>query len=280
MFSRFAKQMTGQFIDLSKIQNIVSDGRACHRIIKSLIITDSESSGLDGNPSEAQNAECLNAVDVPMDTLMPGPSPPVAQDCGTEPVLEQRSSPPAGDDGIDWRKCQMQQQMEMLKIGLQLKILLEKQEAEQKMKLDQNKLESELEEQRIQDLTAALIQNRAFEEQETVHQATPADSTSGGESQYMLLKALPFVVLGAGAAAYAVPIALTAVGYTSSGIAAKSLASYMMKYSALHCGGGVPAGGAVAILQSMGAKAGVSCFNGIIGGSSVLYKVLTDKKDY
>lgn len=279
MFSRFAKQMTSQFIDLGKSRKITSDGRTSHIIIKALLFTDSESRGLERKPSEEQNAECLKASTVLMDTWTPGPSQAAAQVCGREPVPGQRSTPLAGEVEIDEQKRQMLQQMESLQIALQLKILLEKQEAEQKMKLDQKKLDSELEEQRIQDLTAALSQNRAFEEQEMAHQTTPADSTAGGKNQYMLLKALPLVVLGAGAAAYAVPIALMAVGFTSSGIAAKSLAAYMMKVSALHSGGGVPAGGAVAILQSLGAKAGVSYLNGVVGGSSVFYKLFKDKKD-
>ncbi|XP_078538731.1 uncharacterized protein LOC144823778 [Lissotriton helveticus] len=281
MFSRFAKQMTSQFIDLGKSRKITSNGRTGHRIIRALIFTDSESSGFESNPSEEQNTERLNASTSLVDTWTPGPSQAVNQDCGREPVPGQRSTPPTGDIDVDndGRKRPMLQQMEALQIALQLKILLEKQEAEQKLKLDEKKLDSELEEQRIQDLTAALSQNRAFEELEKAHQTTLADSTAGGKNQYMLLKALPLVVLGAGAAAYAVPVALKAVGFTSSGIAAKSLAAYLMKLSALHCRGGVPACGAVAILQSLGAKACVSYLNGIIGGSSVLSKLLDDKKD-
>lgn len=50
----------------------------------------------------------------------------------------------------------------------------------------------------------------------------------------------------------AVPPALSAVGFTASGIAASSLAAKMMSLSAIANGGGVPAGGLVAILQSAG----------------------------
>lgn len=50
----------------------------------------------------------------------------------------------------------------------------------------------------------------------------------------------------------AVPPVLSAVGFTGSGIAASSLAAKMMSLSAIANGGGVPAGGLVAILQSAG----------------------------
>lgn len=50
----------------------------------------------------------------------------------------------------------------------------------------------------------------------------------------------------------AVPPVLSAVGFTGTGIAASSLAAKMMSLSAIANGGGVPAGGLVAILQSAG----------------------------
>lgn len=49
----------------------------------------------------------------------------------------------------------------------------------------------------------------------------------------------------------AVPPVLSAVGFTGTGIAASSLAA-KMSLSAIAHGGGVPAGGLVAILQSAG----------------------------
>ncbi|XP_021035014.1 interferon alpha-inducible protein 27-like protein 2B isoform X2 [Mus caroli] len=65
----------------------------------------------------------------------------------------------------------------------------------------------------------------------------------------------------------AVPPALSAVGFTSSGIAASSLAAKMMSLSAIANGGGVPAGGLVAILQSAGA-AGLSMPSTVLVGSA------------
>lgn len=50
----------------------------------------------------------------------------------------------------------------------------------------------------------------------------------------------------------AVPPVLSAVGFTATGITASSLAAKMMSLSAIANGGGVPAGGLVAILQSAG----------------------------
>lgn len=50
----------------------------------------------------------------------------------------------------------------------------------------------------------------------------------------------------------AVPPVLSAVGFTGSGIAASSLAAKLMSVSAIANGGGVPAGGLVATLQSAG----------------------------
>eukprot|EP00057_Strongylocentrotus_purpuratus_P012410 XP_011666884.1 PREDICTED: interferon alpha-inducible protein 27-like protein 2B [Strongylocentrotus purpuratus] len=57
----------------------------------------------------------------------------------------------------------------------------------------------------------------------------------------------------AAAVAVATPIVLTAVGFTTTGIAAGSFAATMMSYSATASGGGVVAGGLVATLQAAGA---------------------------
>ena len=48
------------------------------------------------------------------------------------------------------------------------------------------------------------------------------------------------------------PIVLGAVGFTSAGIAAGSYAAGMMSSAAIANGGGVAAGGLVAVLQSAG----------------------------
>ncbi|XP_029396733.1 interferon alpha-inducible protein 27-like protein 2B [Mus pahari] len=74
-------------------------------------------------------------------------------------------------------------------------------------------------------------------------------------------------VLGGAMTVAAVPPALSAVGFTSSGIAASSLAAKMMSLSAIANGGGVPAGGLVAILQSAGA-AGLSMPSTVLVGSA------------
>ena len=50
----------------------------------------------------------------------------------------------------------------------------------------------------------------------------------------------------------AVPVVLSAVGFTSAGITASSLAAKMMSISAIANGGGVAAGSLVATLQSVG----------------------------
>lgn len=48
------------------------------------------------------------------------------------------------------------------------------------------------------------------------------------------------------------PALLASLGFTATGIAAGTLAAKLMSWSALLYGGGVPAGGLVAILQSIG----------------------------
>uniref|UniRef100_A0A3Q3AT62 Uncharacterized protein n=1 Tax=Kryptolebias marmoratus TaxID=37003 RepID=A0A3Q3AT62_KRYMA len=55
----------------------------------------------------------------------------------------------------------------------------------------------------------------------------------------------------------AAPVALTAAGFTSAGVAAGSWAASMMSSAAIANGGGVAAGSVVATLQSVGA-AGLS----------------------
>ena len=61
-----------------------------------------------------------------------------------------------------------------------------------------------------------------------------------------------------GAGAFAVvavggPLGLAAVGYTAAGITAGSYAAGMMSAAAIANGGGVAAGGTVAVLQAVGA---------------------------
>ncbi|XP_049754370.1 interferon alpha-inducible protein 27-like protein 2A isoform X1 [Elephas maximus indicus] len=74
---------------------------------------------------------------------------------------------------------------------------------------------------------------------------------------------LPFVakttaaVVGSAVAVGSVPVVLSAIGFTGTGIAASSIAAKMMSSAAIANGGGVAAGSLVATLQSVGA-AGLS----------------------
>ncbi|ELK27329.1 Interferon alpha-inducible protein 27, mitochondrial [Myotis davidii] len=62
----------------------------------------------------------------------------------------------------------------------------------------------------------------------------------------------PQTLLPAVVAVGAVPVVLGAMGFTSAGIAASSIAAKMMSSAAIANGGGVAAGGLVATLQSVG----------------------------
>ncbi|XP_043573063.1 interferon alpha-inducible protein 6-like [Chiloscyllium plagiosum] len=74
------------------------------------------------------------------------------------------------------------------------------------------------------------------------------------------MEALPYIVGFGGAAMLGGPPVVGILGFTTNGIAAKSIASLMMKITALYYGGSVPAGSLVSILQSFGAKIGLSTF--------------------
>ncbi|XP_043915935.1 interferon alpha-inducible protein 6-like [Protopterus annectens] len=73
-----------------------------------------------------------------------------------------------------------------------------------------------------------------------------------------LWDAIPYILGGAGAAVAFGPSVLEFLGFTKSGITAKSVASHLMKWTATMSGGGVPAGGSVAKLQSLGATSSKS----------------------
>ncbi|XP_007491512.2 interferon alpha-inducible protein 6 isoform X2 [Monodelphis domestica] len=79
--------------------------------------------------------------------------------------------------------------------------------------------------------------------------------------------ALPYMVVGGGLLAFGLP----ALGFTSAGIVANSVASTLMSWSAVINGGGVPAGGLVATLQSLGAGMGTTALAGV--GATVGYEV-------
>ncbi|XP_045427904.1 interferon alpha-inducible protein 27-like protein 1 [Pipistrellus kuhlii] len=74
-------------------------------------------------------------------------------------------------------------------------------------------------------------------------------------------------VLGGVVAVGAVPVVLGAIGFTSTGIAASSIAANMMSSAAIANGGGVAAGSLVATLQSVGA-AGLSLSSKILLGAT------------
>uniref|UniRef100_A0A4X1U772 Interferon alpha inducible protein 6 n=1 Tax=Sus scrofa TaxID=9823 RepID=A0A4X1U772_PIG len=69
------------------------------------------------------------------------------------------------------------------------------------------------------------------------------DNSSSG-----LWGTLAYMAVGGGLMAMALP----ALGFTTAGIAANSVAASLMSWSAVANGGGVPAGGLVATLQSLG----------------------------
>ncbi|XP_003799907.1 interferon alpha-inducible protein 6 [Otolemur garnettii] len=89
----------------------------------------------------------------------------------------------------------------------------------------------------------------AGESRDSEKKKSSEDSDSG------FWRAVTFMAVGGGLAVAGLP----ALGFTGAGIAAHSVAASLMSWSAIANGGGVPAGGLVATLQSLGA-----------GGSSVL----------
>ncbi|KAM5321178.1 interferon alpha-inducible protein 6 [Glossophaga mutica] len=83
-----------------------------------------------------------------------------------------------------------------------------------------------------------------------VEAGTRKDSKDDSNSGFW--DALTYVAVGGGLLAMGLP----ALGFTVTGIAANSWAASLMSWSAVANGGGVPAGGLVATLQSLGATGG------------------------
>ncbi|XP_045144074.1 interferon alpha-inducible protein 27-like protein 2A [Echinops telfairi] len=81
------------------------------------------------------------------------------------------------------------------------------------------------------------------------------------------MKRVAFAAIGGIVAVASVPVVLGAVGFTSAGIAASSIAAKMMSAAAVANGGGVAAGTLVATLQSVGA-AGLSTSSNILLGTA------------
>lgn len=73
-----------------------------------------------------------------------------------------------------------------------------------------------------------------------------AEAQEGGAAQVVGAASPPPLPLGL------LAMGLPALGFTATGIAANSWASWLMSWSAVANGGGVPAGGLVATLQSLG----------------------------
>uniref|UniRef100_A0A8C0LG16 Interferon alpha inducible protein 6 n=1 Tax=Canis lupus dingo TaxID=286419 RepID=A0A8C0LG16_CANLU len=97
---------------------------------------------------------------------------------------------------------------------------------------------------------------------------------SGGGSGF--LRALTYTAVGGGLLAAVLP----ALGFMSTGIAANSVAASLMSWSAVANAGGVPAGGLVATLQSLGTGGG-SALMGKIGAflGYVVHKQLENSEE-
>lgn len=93
-----------------------------------------------------------------------------------------------------------------------------------------------------------------------------SNSNSGTSSKFWKTAGIAAgsVIGGVGLVA-AAPLALTAVGFTSAGIAAGSWAASMMSAAAIANGGGIAAGSMVAVLQSAGAAGIGATATGLLG---------------
>ena len=86
----------------------------------------------------------------------------------------------------------------------------------------------------------------------------------------LLFRINPFwCAVGAAAGAVALPATLAAAGFGAGGIGAGTFGSWLMSWSAVANGGGVPAGGLVAYLQSLGA-AGLTSFATTAAGQALV----------
>ncbi|XP_037005566.1 interferon alpha-inducible protein 6 isoform X3 [Artibeus jamaicensis] len=102
-----------------------------------------------------------------------------------------------------------------------------------------------------------------------VEAGTRKDSQEDSNSGFW--DALTYVAVGGGLLAMGLP----ALGFGAAGIAANSWAASLMSWSAVANGGGVPAGGLVATLQSLGAGGGstlMAKIGGVLGYTAYKYR--------
>ncbi|KAL4664985.1 hypothetical protein H8957_012530 [Semnopithecus entellus] len=97
--------------------------------------------------------------------------------------------------------------------------------------------------------------------------AKVARVASGCATCVLPLARIATVVIGGVVAVEAVPVVLSALGFTATGIASSSIAAKMMSAAAIANGGGVAPGSLVATLQSLGAT-GLSGLTKFILGST------------
>ncbi|XP_029340710.1 interferon alpha-inducible protein 27-like protein 2 [Mus caroli] len=83
--------------------------------------------------------------------------------------------------------------------------------------------------------------------------------------QLIMKKKLLGAAVGGALAVVGAPVALAAMGFTGTGIAAASIAAKMMSAAAIANGGGVAAGSLVATLQSAGVLGLSTSTNAILG---------------
>uniref|UniRef100_A0A2K5QD24 Interferon alpha inducible protein 27 like 2 n=1 Tax=Cebus imitator TaxID=2715852 RepID=A0A2K5QD24_CEBIM len=86
-----------------------------------------------------------------------------------------------------------------------------------------------------------------------------------------MMKQAAAAAVGGALAVGAVPVVLSAMGFTGAGIAASSVAAKMMSAAAIANGGAISAGSPVAILQSVGASGLSTSFNVLLAsiGSAI-----------
>ncbi|KAG6929172.1 interferon alpha inducible protein 27 [Chelydra serpentina] len=92
------------------------------------------------------------------------------------------------------------------------------------------------------------------------------DSEPHAANMFNTLVTLAGASIAAGVAFVGIPVALGAAGFTAAGIATGTVAAKMMSAAAVANGGGVAAGSAVAVLQSIGAAGLPAAANAVIVG--------------